>query len=201
MADYRYAQDDNRTWGREDRDRYGSSGRYRSDNERSLFGGGWGGNQDNYARDRSRKTYDGDRNQYGRSRYGRTDDDRFGNWDSQRDVAINETSRLIASNKVEGTPVYGRRGERLGSIYNFMVDKRSGKVEYAVMTFGGFLGMGQHYYPIPWKMLDYDTDEDGYVVDLTERDLDRAPSYRRGQEPRYDRGYDRYVNGYYGTNY
>ena len=187
MQDYRYA-DDNRMRARQDRDRY------RSDDDRRLFGGGWGGDQDSDAHDGTRRDYDRSR----RNDYGRNDDDRYGNWDSQRDVAINETSRLIASNKVEGTPVYSRRGDRLGTIYNFMVNKRSGKVEYAVMTFGGFLGMGQHCYPIPWKMLDYDTGEDGYVVDLTERDLDRAPSYRRGEEPRYDRGYDRYVNDYYG---
>ncbi|HEY0325677.1 MAG TPA: PRC-barrel domain-containing protein, partial [Allosphingosinicella sp.] len=47
-------------------------------------------------------------------------------------MPINETDRLIASNKVEGTAVYGLDGDRLGSIYNFMVDKHSGKVEYAV---------------------------------------------------------------------
>ena len=57
-------------------------------------------------------------------------------------VATDETGRLIASNKVEGTAVFNRQGERLGSVYNFMVDKRSGQVEYAVMSFGGFLGMG-----------------------------------------------------------
>ena len=57
-------------------------------------------------------------------------------------TTIEETHRLIASNKVEGTAVYNRQGEKLGSVHNFMVDKRSGKVEYAVMSFGGFLGMG-----------------------------------------------------------
>lgn len=206
MADYRYAQDDKRTYGRE-RGRYGASSRDRSNDDRSMFGSGWGGDQGGYGRERNRQRGRGfaegeyGRRERGSSEYGRGDDERFGNWDSQREVAINETSRLIASNKVEGTPVYDRRGNRLGTIYNFMVDKRSGKVEYAVMTFGGFLGMGQHYYPLPWRMLDYDTSEDGYVVDITERDLERAPSHRRGEEPRYDEGYGRYVNDYYGTSY
>jgi hypothetical protein len=59
------------------------------------------------------------------------------------------TDRLIASNKVEGTAVYDRKGERLGSVYNFMVDKRSGQVAYAVMSFGGFLGVGGSYHPLP----------------------------------------------------
>ena len=67
-----------------------------------------------------------------------------------------ETDRLIASNKVEGTAVYNRQGDSLGSIYNFMVDKRSGQVEYAVMSFGGFFGIGENYYPLPWKALTYD---------------------------------------------
>ena len=58
-------------------------------------------------------------------------------------VATDETDRLIASNKVEGTAVYNRQGERLGEVYNFMVDKYSGQVAYAVMSFGGFLGIGE----------------------------------------------------------
>ena len=57
-------------------------------------------------------------------------------------VNTDETRELIASNKVEGTAVYDLDGERLGTITNFMVDKRSGKAEYAVMQFGGFLGIG-----------------------------------------------------------
>ena len=72
-------------------------------------------------------------------------------------VATDETSELIASNKVEGTRVYNRQGENLGTVHNFMVNKRSGQVEYAVMSFGGFLGMGESYHPLPWKSLTYDT--------------------------------------------
>src|SRR5262245_31424834 len=72
-------------------------------------------------------------------------------------VATDETDRLIASDKVEGTAVYNANGERLGSVCNFMVDKRSGQAEYAVMSFGGFLGIGDDYYPLPWKSLTYDT--------------------------------------------
>ena len=68
-------------------------------------------------------------------------------------VAIDETKRLIASNKVEGTPVYKRDGEQLGNVYSFMVDKYTGQVAYAVMSFGGFLGLGESYHPLPWKVL------------------------------------------------
>src|SRR5688572_6886506 len=92
-------------------------------------------------------------------------------------VATDETTQLIASDKVEGTAVYNRQGERLGSVYNFMVDKRSGQVIYAVMSFGGFLGLGSSYHPLPWRALTYDTGKGGYVVDLDKDTLKEAPSY------------------------
>ena len=120
---------------------------------------------------------------------------------NQDTTEIDETHRLIASSKVEGTAVYNRQGEKLGTIYNFMVDKRSGQVEYAVMSFGGFLGLGDSYHPLPWKVLNYDTRQGGYVVDLDKRRLEGAPHYRSGQEPRYDRAYDEEVYGYYGVPY
>ena len=72
-------------------------------------------------------------------------------------IAVDETRRLIASNKVEGTAVYNRTGEQLGTVFNFMVDKVSGQVAYVVMSFGGFLGMGESYHPLPWKALTYDS--------------------------------------------
>ena len=112
-----------------------------------------------------------------------------------------ETDRLIASNKVEGTAVYNRQGNRLGSVYNFMVDKRSGKAEYAVMSFGGFLGIGESYHPLPWNVLTYDTDQGGYVVDLDKETLEKAPSYQSGEEPTYDRAYGERVYSYYGVPY
>jgi len=88
-----------------------------------------------------------------------------------------ETSQLIASDKVEGTAVYNRNGDRLGSVYNFMVNKRSGHVAYAVMSFGGFLGIGSSYHPLPWNELTYDTSLGGYVVNRTREQLEGAPAY------------------------
>ena len=92
-----------------------------------------------------------------------------------QDVRADETNELIASDKVEGTDVYNMQGESLGKIENFMVNKRSGKVEYAVLQFGGFLGIGSDYYPLPWNKLTYDNDKDGYVVDIDKVD----PSKKR----------------------
>lgn len=117
------------------------------------------------------------------------------------DIATDETTSLIASNKVEGTAVYNREGDRLGSIYNFMVDKTSGNVQYAVLSFGGFLGVGQDYYPLPWSMLTYDTDQGGYVVDLDKSRIQDAPRYSPTEEPVYDREYGRRVHDYYGATY
>lgn len=125
----------------------------------------------------------------------------FGYDDYHEGLPINETSRLIGSNKVEGTPVYGRDGDRLGTIYNFMVDKVSGRVEYAVMRYGGFLGIGQRYYPLPWRILSYDTKEGGYRIAMRHRDLESAPSFDRDTEPRFNREYGRRVHDYYGLDY
>lgn len=120
---------------------------------------------------------------------------------AQLDIATNETNRLIASDKVEGTAVYNRQGERLGSIAHFMVDKKSGRVEYAVLSFGGFLGMGSEYYPLPWDVLDYDTHQGGYVIDLSKDVLEQAPRYSRELQPVFDRAYGQEVYGYYNIPY
>jgi len=110
-----------------------------------------------------------------------------------------ETDRLIASNKVEGTAVYNRQGERLGSVYNFMVGKRSGQVEYAVLSFGGFLGIGDSYYPLPWKALTYDTSLGGYVVSVAKEQLEGAPSYAQNEEADWiNPDYGRRIYDYYG---
>jgi PRC-barrel domain len=115
-------------------------------------------------------------------------------------VATDETDRLIASNKVEGTAVYNRQGERLGEVDNFMVDKYSGQVAYAVMSFGGFLGIGESYHPLPWRVLTYDTGLGGYVVDLDKDKLQGAPSFTRDETPDWgNRDWGTRVHDYYGV--
>lgn len=120
---------------------------------------------------------------------------------AQSDIATDETSRLIASNKVEGTAVYNTERERLGSIHNFMVDKQSGQVEYAVLSFGGLFGLGADYYPLPWEVLTYDTEQGGYLVNLDKSVLEKAPRYSGADEPDFNGDYGREVYGYYGVNY
>ena len=68
-----------------------------------------------------------------------------------------ETDRLISSDKVEGTTVYNRSRDNIGSINHLMIDKVSGQVEYAVMSTGGFLGIGESYSPVPWHALVYES--------------------------------------------
>ena len=114
--------------------------------------------------------------------------------------AASETGSLIAASKVEGTKVYNRQGESLGSIYDVMIDKRSGQVAYAVMSFGGFLGMGESYHPLPWDVLDYDERQGGYVVDLDKERLQNAPHYGATEMPDWSsRDYSRRIDDYYGV--
>ena len=75
-----------------------------------------------------------------------------------------ENAGVISASKVTGTNVYNTDGEHLGEIYDIMLDKRSGKIAYAVMSFGGFLGIGERYHTLPWSTLKYDTRQGGYVV-------------------------------------
>ena len=114
-------------------------------------------------------------------------------------VAVDETDRLIASDKVEGTSVYNRQDESLGSIYTVMIDKFTGQVAYAVMSFGGFLGIGERYHPLPWKALTYDTRLGGYVVDIDQDQLSGAPQHRADEDAFADPAFGSKVDAYYRT--
>ena len=105
---------------------------------------------------------------------------------------------VISSDRVEGTAVYNIAGDKLGSIDDLMIDKHSGQVRYAVLEFGGFLGMGTDRYPLPWGMLKYDVNKEGYVVPLDKDRLEGAPRYPDTDMPSYTPDYGRRVDGYYG---
>lgn len=111
-----------------------------------------------------------------------------------------ETVSLIGSDKVEGTAVYGTDNKKIGSVQRVMIDKISGKVAYAVISFGGFLGMGEEYYPLPWPKLTYDTQLGGYRVGITESQLKGAPKFTRSTDWDWsNRENDRRVYEYYST--
>jgi hypothetical protein len=108
-----------------------------------------------------------------------------------------ETTSLIGSDKVDGTAVYGVDQQKIGSIERVMIDKISGKVAYAVLSFGGFMGMGEDYYPVPWSTLNYDTNLGGYRVNLTKDQLNNAPKYSDSSGWTWDRKNDQRVYDYY----
>ena len=113
-------------------------------------------------------------------------------------IATDETTRLIGSDKVEGTAVRRSNGDKVGSIERVMIDKRSGKVAYAVMSFGGFLGIGDEYRALPWNVLKYNEDLDAYELNVTEDQLRGAPAPERGWDTgAVDRGWERNIHDYY----
>lgn len=113
------------------------------------------------------------------------------------DATTITTGNLIAAEKVNGSNVYNLAGEHLGSIEDIMMDKVSGRAIYAVMSFGGFLGMGEKHHPLPWATLKYDLEKDGYVVDLDKQKLEGAPTYDRDSDFDWSRDYSRKVDSYY----
>ena len=116
------------------------------------------------------------------------------------DTTTRETTSLIPAEKVQGTNVYNTAGETLGSIYDLMLDKKSGHVAYAIMSFGGFLGIGDSYHPLPWSILKYDSNQGGYVVNLDKRQLEGAPSYPADAAPEWgNRDYETGIHDYYGV--
>jgi hypothetical protein len=107
---------------------------------------------------------------------------------------------LIASDRVEGTPVRRPDGTKIGTIQRLMVDKLSGNVAYAVLRFGGFLGMGQKHLPIPWARLNYDPTRQTYLIDLTDEEIRQAPSFEHDAEFDWgDRKHEVLIHSYYNS--
>jgi sporulation protein YlmC with PRC-barrel domain len=114
-------------------------------------------------------------------------------------TSTQSNNALISSARVEGTHVYNAAGEKLGTVDAIMIDKYEGKVAYAVMSFGGFLGIGEQYHPLPWQSLDYDERKDGYVVNMTTEQLKAAPTLGKDEYDRLkDRIYGAAIYSHYG---
>ena len=92
-------------------------------------------------------------------------------------MASTSPHSLIAAKRVTGTPVFDTGGARIGHIEDLSIDKASGQVVYALLSFGGFLGLDERFHPLPWQVLKYDTGKDGYIVPLDKAQLQAAPSY------------------------
>lgn len=109
---------------------------------------------------------------------------------------------LIESDRVEGTTVMNREGVKIGTIQRVIIDKLSGQVRYAVMSSGGFLGIGESYHPLPWNILNYNAEEGAYVVDLDRETLERGPHYLGKNEPDWsDRDYNVRIYKFYRVDF
>ena len=87
--------------------------------------------------------------------------------------------RLILSSRVVGKSVFDKSGTRLGHVDDLSVEKVGGRVIYGIMSFGGLFGIGERFHPVPWSLLVYDVERDGFTVPLDPSVLEGAPSYDR----------------------
>jgi sporulation protein YlmC with PRC-barrel domain len=110
------------------------------------------------------------------------------------------TSGLIAASRVTGTNVYNKEGKEIGSVQDLMIDKRSGNITYAIISFGGFLGLGTGHYPLPWKAFKYDMGLGGYVTEIIAPQLQGAPSHPKDSEPDWTGGYESRTHDYYNSD-
>lgn len=111
------------------------------------------------------------------------------------------SGNLINAEKVHGTDVYNMKGDKLGAIEDLVLDKEKGYVRYAVLSFGGFLGLGDKHYPLPWAALKYDTRKDGYVVNLSKEQLENAPAYESDEKIDWTPDYGSRVDAFYKSNH
>lgn len=119
---------------------------------------------------------------------------------SETEPELDRHHELVSSTRIEGTPVVNARGEKLGSVHSVMIHKKTGQVVYAILSFGGFLGIGSHVHPIPWEKLAYDAQLHVYRVDLTRKQLEEAPIRHLDEADRPTiRSYDERLYEYYGV--
>ena len=95
---------------------------------------------------------------------------------------------LITAGRVNDTPVFDRDGQRMGHVDDLSIDKVSGRVLHVLLSFGGFLGIGERFHVLPWSVLTYDAERQGYVISLDRSELERAPSYTRDDLERFGAG-------------
>ena len=107
---------------------------------------------------------------------------------------------LMGANTLDGNDVYNNKDEDLGDIKEIMLDVASGRVAYAVLSYGGFLGMGQKLFAVPWSALTLDTENKRFTLDVEKERLENAPGFDSDKWPDMaDPSWQKEVHGYYGT--
>lgn len=106
-------------------------------------------------------------------------------------------SLLVQADAVGAPKVESRDGGAIGTVGSYMIHKRSGRATHAVLSLGGFLGMGKSYYPVPFALLSYDPVRDVYVVTVDKQVLQGGPSWA-SNPPHFDQAYADRVASYYG---
>ena len=116
------------------------------------------------------------------------------------DTAAQTPTQLLVQANISGTmKVESRDGDAVGTVYAFMVHKGTGRATHAVLSLGGFLGMGKSFYPLPFALLQFDAVRDLYVVTIDKRVLEGGPSWANNA-PVFDQAYADRVASYYGSS-
>ena len=105
----------------------------------------------------------------------------------------------LISARVDDTNVFDDGGRKLGTLHAIHFDAPSGRIEYAVLSIGGFLGLGQGFHPVPFRTLIFDGKLGGYIVALSKAVLDGGPSYRPDNAPTWDAAYVRRLSDYFAS--
>ena len=109
------------------------------------------------------------------------------------------TPSLLSASSLSSDNVYNRQDEKLGSVKDFMLDLSTGNIAYAVLSFGGFLGVGDKLFAVPWEALDVDTENKRFVADISEEHLEDAPGFDKDNWPSQpDREFVNRVYAHYG---
>lgn len=107
---------------------------------------------------------------------------------------------LMGANTLIGNNVYNSKSESLGDIKEIMLDMRTGRVSYAVLEFGGFLGMGSKLFAVPWSVLKLDTVEKRFIFDVSKESLENAPGFEKDDWPNMaDPAWEKGIHDYYGA--
>jgi len=115
-------------------------------------------------------------------------------------VTGTDKPRVLSASTLIGDSVHNNAGEKLGKVEELMMDLEQGRVAYAVLSFGGFLGMGNKLFAIPWDAFTLDTDEHSFILNVPKDRLESAPGFDKDDWPDFaDRKWGQTIHSYYGT--